>query len=96
MADVFVLAEENASAILLSGNMTLTADHFTRLVKVMFPDSKKAEAYSSTRTKTSVIITHALVPKLKEAIDTSCRSSSFTILFVMEVMTSSTGSTLRS
>ena len=70
----------------------LAADHFTRLVRVMFPDSRIAEAYSSVRTKTSAIITHALAPKLEEAIDTSV----IHLLSQFFVMTSSTGSTLRS
>ena len=38
----------------------LVADHFSRLAKVMFPDSKIAEVYSCARTKTTAIITHAL------------------------------------
>ena len=39
----------------------LVADHFSRLTKVMFPDSKIAEAYSCART---TIITHALAPAM--------------------------------
>ena len=35
----------------------LVADHFSRLTKVMFPDSKIAEVYSCARTKTTSIIT---------------------------------------
>ena len=58
----------------------LVADHFSRLTKVMFPDSKIAEAYSCARTKTAAIITHALAPTLREEVVRVCRSSPFTIL----------------
>ena len=58
----------------------LVADHFSRLTKVMFPDSKIAEAYSCARTKTIAIITHALAPALREEVVSACRSSPFIIL----------------
>ena len=60
----------------------LVADHFSRLTKVMFPDSKIAEAYSCARTKTTAIITHALAPALREEVVSVCRCrfSPFTIL----------------
>ena len=47
----------------------LAADHFTSLVKIMFPNSKIAEVYSSARTKTTTIIAHALAPNFREAVD---------------------------
>ena len=58
----------------------LVADHFSRLTKVMFPDSKIAEAYSCARTKTTAIITHALAPAMREVVDNECSSTPFTIL----------------
>ena len=58
----------------------LVADHFSRLTKVMFPDSKIADVYSSARTKTSAIITHALAPAFREEVVQLCRSAPFTIL----------------
>ena len=58
----------------------LVADHFSCLAKVMFPDSKIAEAYSCARTKTTAIITHALAPAMREGVVGVCRSSPFTIL----------------
>ena len=63
----------------------LVADHFSRLTKMMFPDSKIAEAYSCARTKTIAIITHALAPAMRDEVVSVCRSSPFTI-FVMEGM----------
>ena len=36
-----------------------TADHFSKLCKVMFPDSKVAESFSCGRTKTTALVTHA-------------------------------------
>ena len=58
----------------------LVADHFSRLIKVMFPDSQIAEAYSCARTKTTAIITHALAPAMREVVDRACSSAAFTIL----------------
>ena len=58
----------------------LVADQFSRLTKVMFPDSKIAEAYSCARTKTAAIITHALAPAMREEVVHACCSSAFTIL----------------
>ena len=60
----------------------LEADHFSRLTKVMFPDSKiyVAEACSCARTKTTAIITHTLASALREEVVSTCCSSPFTIL----------------
>ena len=58
----------------------LVADHFSRLTKVMFPDSKIASMYSCARTKTAAIITHALVPAMRNEVVSVCRSAPFTIL----------------
>ena len=58
----------------------LVADHFSRLTKVMFPDSKVAEAYSCARIKITAISTHALAPAMREEVVSTCRSSPFTIL----------------
>ena len=58
----------------------LVADYFSRLTKVMFPDSKIAEAYSCARTKTTAIIMHALAPAMREVVDNECSSAPFTIL----------------
>lgn len=57
-----------------------TAEHFSKLVKVMFPDSKVASAFSCSRTKTAAIVNNALAPKLNEAVFAACRSSPFTIM----------------
>ena len=44
-------------------NLTFsTANHFSHLTHVMFPDSKIARAFRSARTKTTCIIKHALNP----------------------------------
>lgn len=56
------------------------ADHFTRLCKVMFPDSKVADSFSCAHVKTSVVITHALAPNLEEAVVSACRHQPFSIL----------------
>ena len=58
----------------------LVADHFSKLTKVIFPDSKIAAAYASARTKTTAIVTHALAPAMRKIVDIACRSQPFTIL----------------
>jgi hypothetical protein len=68
----------------------LVADHFTRLVKVMFPDSKIAELYSCARTKATAIVTHALAAMREEVITVHHRSQSC----VMGEMTKWTRNTL--
>ena len=40
------------------------ADNFTKLCKVMFPDSKTAQEFASGRTKPTAIVKHALAPAL--------------------------------
>ena len=57
-----------------------TADHFTKLCKVMFPDSKIAESFSCARTKTTALITHALAPSADEAVVSACQKQPFSIL----------------
>ena len=57
-----------------------TADHFTKLCKVMFPDSKIAESFSCARTKTKALITHALAPSAEEAVVSACQRQPFSIL----------------
>ena len=57
-----------------------TADHFTKLCKVMFPDSKVAESFSCARTKTTALITHALAPSAEEAVVSACQKQPFSIL----------------
>lgn len=57
-----------------------TAEHFTKLMKVMFPDSSIAGVFSCKPTKTAAIINHAMAPHLNEAVISACRSSPFTIL----------------
>ena len=40
----------------------LTANHFTHLTSIMFPDSKIASKFSSARTKTTCIVKGTLHP----------------------------------
>ena len=58
----------------------LTADHFTKLCKKMFPDSKIAERFACGRTKTTAIVKHALAPALNADIIAECQKSPFTVL----------------
>lgn len=58
----------------------LAADHFTKLCKQMFPDSKIAKEFSCGRTKTQSIIKSSLAPTLNRKVIEACTSGPFTIL----------------
>ena len=58
----------------------LCTDHFTKLCKVMFPDSKIAHSFSSGRRKTTAIIKHAIAPSLNSIVVKACQQSPITIL----------------
>lgn len=57
-----------------------TANHFSRLAHVMFPDSKIAQAFKSARTKTTCIIKHALNPHFIDPVIQRCQNGPFAIL----------------
>ena len=81
LSDQVTQAEVYFATFIAEHNLPfLTADHFTRLCKVMFPDSKIAQGFASGRTKTTAIVKHALAPMLKAQIIKACQSSAFTIL----------------
>ena len=56
------------------------SDHFSKLCKVMFPDSEIAKKFSSGRTKTTALVKHALAPAFNENVIATCQSSPFSIL----------------
>ena len=79
--DRITTAELYFSTFIAEHNLPfLAADHFTKLCKVMFPDSKIAEGFSCGRTKTTAIVTHALAPTFYDDVIKQCQSSPFTIL----------------
>ena len=81
VTDQVTVAEVYFSMFIAEHNLPfLAADHFSKLCKVMFPDSKIASEYSSGRTKTTAIVKHALAPILNSRVVDQCQSSSFTIL----------------
>ena len=53
------------------------ADHFTRLCKQMFPDSKIAKKFSCGRTKTTIIDKNAIAPALEEELVKQCKTGPF-------------------
>jgi hypothetical protein len=57
------VAEVYFSTLIAEHNLPFSAsDHFSKLCKVMFPDSEIAKKFSSGRTKTTAIVKHALAP----------------------------------
>lgn len=59
----------------------LATDHFTKLCRVMFPDSQRAKEFALGRTKTTAIVKHALAPALNSEVVQQCQSSPYTILY---------------
>ena len=57
-----------------------TADHFSKLCKVIFPDSKVAESFLCGRTKTTALVTHALPPSADDTVISACQKQKFSIL----------------
>ena len=57
----------------------MCADHFTKLCKVMFPDSQIAQSFAAGRTKTTAIMKFAIAPRLNVVVK-ACKRSPFSIL----------------
>jgi hypothetical protein len=55
-------------------------DHFTKLVKVMFPDSQIAQKFACGRMKTTMVIKKALAPKVTAPVIKMCQTQPFSIL----------------
>ena len=53
------------------------ADHFIRLCKQMFPDSKIAKKFSCGQTKTTMIVKNAIAPALEEELVKQCKTGPF-------------------
>ena len=81
LADQVTAAEIFFSTFVAEHNLAfLAADHFTKLCKVMFPDSKIAQGFSCCRTKTTAIVKYALAPTINNEVIQSCCTSPFTLL----------------
>ena len=57
-----------------------SSDHFTKLCKLMFPDSQIAQRYACGKTKTKAIVSHALAPTVNARVNEACVQGPFTIL----------------
>ena len=79
--DQVTTAELLFTTFLVEHNLPLSsADHFSKLSKKMFPDSKIAESYACGRTKTTAIVNHTLAPEADEIVTKACRNGPFSIL----------------
>ncbi len=56
------------------------ADHFTDLMKVMFPENEVAKKFRCKRTKATNIVTKVLAPEAEKKVTQLCRSQKFSIL----------------
>ena len=75
------VAEVYFATFIAEHNLPFAAsDHFSKLCKVMFPDSEIAKKFSSGRTKTTALVKHALAPAFNENVIATCQSSPFSIL----------------
>ena len=74
-------AEFYYTAFIAEHNLSFaSADHFIKLCKVMFSDSKIAQSYACGHTKTQAIITQAIAPHLNSHVEAACKTSPFSIL----------------
>ena len=55
-------------------------DHFTKLVKEMFPDSKIAQRFSCSRTKAAAVINRALAPHASDPVIKLLQTQPFTLM----------------
>ena len=58
----------------------LAAEDFTKLCMTMFPDSKIAQQFACSRTKTTATIKKAISPTFSDEVVPTCRTSPFTLL----------------
>ena len=81
VCDQVTSAEVMFTSFIVEHNLSFkSADHFSKLCKEMFPDSKIAKEYSCCRTKTTAIVTHALAPAADKTVTDYCKSGPFSIL----------------
>ncbi|XP_060556756.1 uncharacterized protein LOC132717332 [Ruditapes philippinarum] len=79
--DPVARAEVYFAAFIAEHNLSFSvADHFTDLVKVMFPDSDIAKKFKCRRTKTTNIVTKALAPVAEKKVTKLCRENKFSVL----------------
>ena len=58
----------------------LVADHFTKLIREMFPDCQEAKKFLCGRMKTTMIVKNAIAPELDKRVVDCCRRNRFSIL----------------
>ena len=74
-------AELHFTSFIAEHNLSFSsADHFSKLCKVMFPDSQIAASYSCGRTKTRAIVSHTLAPAANASVSEACKNGPFSIL----------------
>uniref|UniRef100_H3A7F3 HAT C-terminal dimerisation domain-containing protein n=1 Tax=Latimeria chalumnae TaxID=7897 RepID=H3A7F3_LATCH len=56
------------------------ADHFTKMVPIMFPDSSIAKKYASRKTKTTQLVKGGLTPNLDDEVAEKCRNQPFGLM----------------
>lgn len=79
--DKVTTAETMFAYFIAEHNLPMSvADHFTVLVKKMFPDSQIAQSFSSMRTKTTHIINRALAPTMNDRITSLCKTEKFSLM----------------
>ena len=76
-----ITAELYFTSFIVQHNLSFaSSDHFTKLCKLMFPDSQIAKNFSCSRTKTKAIVTHALAPATDSLVSEACVRGPFSIL----------------
>ena len=74
-------AELYFTSFIVKHNLPMaSAEHFSKLCKNMFPDSKIAAQYSSALTKTTALVTHAMAPAADDTVTNVCACQPFSIM----------------
>ena len=81
VCDQVTTAKLSFISLIVEHNIPLsTADHFSKLCKCRFLDSKIAQEYSGGHTKTTTMVKLALAPAADKSMTDACRSSPLSLL----------------
>ena len=76
-----ILAETLFSNFIAEHNLAFSlADHFTKLVPKMFPDSQIASEFACGRTKCTQIVKRAIAPAIESTVVELCKNHHFSVL----------------
>ena len=76
-----IVAETLFANMVAEHNLSFSlADHFTKVVKRMFPDSETVKKFLCGRQKTTMIVRSAIAPERNKAVIEHCKTSRFSLM----------------